>query len=486
MLKNLRIGIALLIFVPTCLLFAGGLATAHLSFLAKIQLVPAILSGSVLAIILLLLLTLLCGRIYCSVICPLGVFQDIVSRLGKPRSFRYRQNHKKLRLVILVIFLAALFSGISLIFGLLEPYSAFGRMATTLLGALWQAGNNGLAWLAARSDQFWAAHNDIWLKGFAALAAGIVTFMVIGVLAFIGGRTWCNTICPVGAALGFLNRYALLRPRIVPHACVRCGKCAKTCKASCIDAQNAVIDASRCVSCFNCLKTCSRKAVTYTIPHFDSELKSNNTDPDSPRRALMVAAIGTAAALPLLKTDAWARESETEITALTPKEAYRREVAVLPPGAQNHRSFSKHCTACQLCVAACTNQVIHSRDYGLGVLLPVLSFERGYCRPNCVACTEVCPTGAIMLLTVAAKGGLQIGRAVVNLKNCLLPGGENCTACSRNCPATAINVVTTADGGRYPVVNHEICTGCGACEFFCPIRPQAAITVTGNHEQRWI
>jgi Polyferredoxin len=486
MLKNVRLALASLVFILTCLLFVnlGTSVSANLSWLAQIQLAPAILSGSLAVVLGLVLTTLLFGRIYCSVICPLGLLQDLIGRLGRSRRFHFRKNRPWLRFSMLALFVLALVFGLPLVFGLLEPYSAFGRIAADLLAPIWQLANNGLAWLAARSDAFWAVRTDIWIKGLAALTSALLTFMVIGLLAVKSGRLWCNSICPVGTALGLVSRWALFRPRIKVGDCKHCGTCEKVCKASCIDSQKAVIEADRCISCFNCLQVCPKQAVKLAPLRWEGR-PVGLAEPDLSRRTLVISALSAVGTLPLLKTGPLLA-AEQAIEALGRKQVYQRQIPVLPPGAKDLATFSTHCTGCQLCVSACPNQVLSSRDSGGGLLQPALGFERGYCRPNCVACTQVCPTGAIKPLTLPAKSALQIGRAKVDLDSCILPGGEICTACSRNCPVAAINIVSGQDGRKYPAVNHELCTGCGACEYFCPIRPQAAIRVEGNQEQRKI
>ena len=119
------------------------------------------------------------------------------------------------------------------------------------------------------------------------------------------------------------------------------------------------------------------------------------------------------------------------------KKAYPRQTCIVPPGSQGHAHFHRFCTGCQLCVNACPNGVLtNSVSDGLALAAPVLTYERGFCRPDCVRCSEVCPTGAIEPLTKERKTTVQIGRASVDYALCLAAKGEaGCGLCSRRCPA---------------------------------------------------
>lgn len=257
--------------------------------------------------------------------------------------------------------------------------------------------------------------------------------------------------------------------------------CEKSCKSSCIDSQTKEIDSSRCVSCFNCLEVCPRGSIIYSLP---SRLrKKNDGEHDLARRNFLVSA-----ALLAIPASTMASEiTEEQIPALTRKTRYERLNPVLPPGASSLQRYTSICTGCQLCVANCPNRVLGSFGNGAGTLQPSLSFERGYCRVNCVTCSNICPTGAIRPITIAEKSAIQIGRATINRDRCLRHS-ENieCTTCTRNCPAGAINVIEKSDGSKDIAVDAERCVGCGACEYFCPARPTAAITIVGNVDQHRI
>lgn len=492
MLRTFRIILATVCFAALCLLFVdvSGVFTPSLAFMAKAQFVPALLAGSVGAVVGLLLLTLIFGRVYCSVLCPLGVMQDVIgARAGRYR-YRYSSPRTLLRLAVFFVFAASLLVGVPLVFSLLEPYSAFGRIAADLLAPLWATGNNALAWASERAGNYGVAPAMVWQKGLAALASAVATLAIIGVLAWRKGRLWCTVVCPVGTFLGFFSRFALLRPRIEESACKNCGLCEKACKSGCIDATAGIVDTSRCVACFDCVDVCRHGAMSYGPRKAGSgeksaatsaEHSSGGSKPNTVRRGMLAALVG--AAVPGI---AFGR-SASPIAALTRKLEPERAVAVVPPGAQSVQQLSGRCTGCQLCVSACPNQVLKSTDNGGGMLQPTMGFERGYCRVNCVTCADVCPAGAIQPITPAQKSSMQIGRAVINLDRCITVTDKvTCTACAKICPPRVINLVGPEDAPKKPVVDAERCTGCGACEYVCPARPFAAIYVEGVAEQRRI
>ena len=495
MLRSTRILLALLCFSGFLLLFldVSGTLPPYLAFLGKSQAVPAILSatlsGSVAVVLALVVLTLLLGRVYCSTLCPFGVMQDFISRCCGNRRFQYRPGKTALRVAILAVFVVALLTGVPLIFGLLEPYSAFGRVATNLLLPVVSLGNNVLAFAAQELDSVAVAPIPVVQKGLSALFGAVLTFSIAGWLAWSRGRTWCNTMCPVGTALGLLGRVALVRPRIQTEKCTGCGRCATVCKASCINIATRSIDASRCVACFNCQGKCRHDALAFTPSRKSKDTTTHSaaltrsTVTDLPRRAMLAGMLAGLAAIP---AHAASRVKDVAIPALTRKERPARTVPVTPPGSVGLKYFTARCTGCQLCVSACPNQVLRSIDSGTSMLQPMLSFEHGFCRVNCVACTTVCPTGAIRPITAAEKIAIQIGRAIVKQDLCIVNTDEVvCTACTRICAPGAITLVGNGER-KVPAVDNERCTGCGACEYVCPVRPFAAIRVEGNVEHRRI
>ena len=270
MLRKIRRTLAVLFFACITLLFLDFTGTLHawLGWMARVQFLPAVLALNVGVVAVLAVLTLLFGRVYCSVVCPLGVFQDLVAWLGgrgKRRKYRfsYSPARRWLRCGTLALFVAALVAGVGSLVALLAPYSAYGRIASNFFRPVYLWGNNALAAVAERVGSYAFYETEVRVAGLPTLLIAAATCAVLVVLAWRNGRTYCNTVCPVGTVLGFLSKYALFRPVIDPEKCRDCGLCARGCKAACIDYRNRRIDYSRCVACMDCLDVCRHGAVGY-------------------------------------------------------------------------------------------------------------------------------------------------------------------------------------------------------------------------------
>ena len=494
-LRKTRIVLAAIFFVGITLLFLDFTGTLHawLGWMAKIQFLPAALALNAVVIAALILITVLCGRVYCSIICPLGVMQDIISwvrgKLKKKNRFRfgYSPERKWLRYGMLALFIAAFILGVHSLAALIAPYSAYGRIASNLLAPIYQWGNNLMAWIAERYESYAFYHKSVWIKSLPTFITAAVSFVILFILAWRGGRTYCNTVCPVGTILGFFSRRSIFAPVINTEKCRGCGLCGKQCKSSCIDMKNHKIDYSRCVACMDCIDACREGAITFenryaknALPPKTESAEDTGNSSKTGRRAFLATIAVTSTAI---ASNAQGRKRK--LPTIREKKQNPRETPVVPAGSLSLKNFSDRCTACQLCVSVCPNNVLRPSTSIMTLMQPEMSFEKGYCRPECNKCSEVCPAGAIRPVSIEEKSSIQIGHAVIDLNLCVVnTDNVDCGNCERHCPAQAITMVRKNPGDMLslwiPTVNEEICIGCGACENLCPARPIAAIHVEGH------
>lgn len=514
MLRKIRITLTIIFWVLVTWLLVDFTGTAHayLGWMARVQFLPALLALNVGALLFVVALTLFFGRIYCSVICPLGVMQDAIAWLRKKKNkYSYSEEKHILRYSILTLTGLFLALNLSWVVGFVAPYSTYGRIVSTTLAPLYKMGNNVLAGMAENYGSYAFYSVDVWMKSGAVLAITLVTWCIIAVLAWRGGRTWCNTICPVGSFLGILARYSRLKVVIDADACNGCRKCERNCKAACINPKTHSVDYSRCVACGDCLEQCRQGAISFCAAPLAASCNEEKAapkaakQPDESRRAVL-----TSTALLAGATLLRAEEKTTDggYAAIVDKKKPHRDKLITPPGSLSARNMASHCTSCQLCVDACPNDVLRPSTSLDRFMQPEVSYEHGYCRPECNRCSEVCPTGAIKPVTVEERTAIQVGHAVWVRENCVPANdGKPCGLCARKCPAQAIQMVPLqagvhqegrrwkdADGQEIPreklllipVINEEKCIGCGACENLCPSRPFSAIYVEGHEVHKEI
>ena len=487
MLRKIRITLALIFAAGITLLFCG-IGSEWWGWMAGLQFLPSCLALNFGAIALILLLTFVFGRLYCSVICPLGVYQDLVvflrrsygriadrrraARLRamkdkglKPAAVRpsaakvfgYRKEHTVVRYAVLAFALVCAFTSLQFLLALIAPYSAYGRMIHAAAGLF---GADGV--------------------GAPLAITAAVTFAVITFLAWKRGRAYCNTICPVGTTLSLVSRFSLFRPVIDESKCIACGRCYKRCKAGCIDGQAHKIDYSRCLVCFDCLDNCTEGALKYRFvglrgagmdpvsgsatgksgtsdkpgkggakdpAHRDgtgsgkaAEGATGSTDRGragtgsgragssasaAPADSSRRAFLATAAvAGAALTLGAQNKRLDGGLAPVIDKQAPARSERLVPPGALSVRNFYDRCTACQLCVSNCPGGVLRPSTDLGHFLQPQMGYENGYCRPECTKCGELCPAGAISPISREEKTTVKIGTARVEFELCFAANGK--------------------------------------------------------------
>jgi ferredoxin len=550
-LRRARIAAAALVLVIALAAFIDyrDIVSNHLKhIITSVQFTPSALTfagafhATSLACLVILGITLAIGRVYCSVLCPLGILQDVISRISAKirRAAPYKLPHKKpqniLRHSILGAVILALVAGWGgLLLTWLDPYSNFGRIASTLLRPLAVVVNNIAATIATALDHPAAVPQvNVTFAAASVLLPPLLILTALVIMAAFRGRLWCNTICPVGTALGLVSRRALWRISIDKNACRKCGACLRTCKSQCIDLRAGEIDFSRCVACYDCVSVCDRHCVKYhwhglgaqrkpretqnpnskathsQAPNTKSQIPASVARPPSANRRAFIttAATGTLAAIGTTAFIATRRTAQNETPAHGKNHAGHAGYAagdgqagrhdfplldnpavVTPPGAASTARMLAQCTACQLCVSACPSHVIAPAflEYGTftGLMKPRLNFDKSFCNFDCTVCTDVCPDGALLPLLRDAKHTMRIGLAHTAHPRCIIVrDGTACGACAEHCPTAALQMKKVpGHPDPVPVVDERYCIGCGACQYACPAIPKA-IVISGhaNHE----
>jgi polyferredoxin len=491
LLRRIRIVFSTLIFIYFFLVFVDFkslIPSEYINALMFLQFIPSILKFYDLrtlaagGFLIILLLTLLSGRTYCSFLCPLGIGQDLNSRIGgrikkKFRRYGFKKPFTVLRYVILAATLVVtMIWGIYMI-TLLDPYSIFGRFMTYFAKPVIIIVNNFLAGILGKFDIY--TLSNVPVKGFPLILYAIPAafFLLVGGLSLTKGRLYCNMICPVGTFLGLISKISLFRIKFDESACTRCGRCAIRCKSSCIDFLKHDVDVTRCVSCFNCIHTCQDKALSYGIVG----LKKKVHETDEGRRKVVVGSLLLLFGLSRT-TDAQDKPAPKPKKDSTVKE--NKTCPVCPPGGVGIADFNKDCTACSLCINVCPNGVLQPayKQYGIaGIMQPVMDYHKSFCTYNCTKCTEICPTNALHPLMLEAKKLTQIGKAKFIKDNCIVKTEKTaCGACSESCPTKAVHMIPYEGNLVIPEVTEDICIGCGHCEYACPTVPYKAIFVDGN------
>ena len=496
-LKKIRIAVSLVIFLFLLLYFLNihnawidALSTVFL----RLQLFPSFLrvtavafSVGAMGFLLVLVLTFLFGRVYCSSICPLGTLQDIFINISrrfmkkKNRRFVYSPNKKLIfRYSVFSVTMLFWFFGSLFLLNLLDPFSTFGKISVTLIQPIFSWVNNSISFLLQGMDIYTV--NPIMAQSLPinVVAVSVGIFATILIMSVWRGRFFCNTLCPAGSLLGLISGRSVYRIAFRDEACTLCRRCEFACKAECIDSKEKTVDHIRCVSCFNCFTACSHEGLYYENAYKKAKVPATKTREGLEKRNFLAAIAGGLISIPLLKKMAHTAPAVSGQPGMIPTGT---ELPVIPPGSKSYDHFTSKCIACYLCVGACPTNVIVPAffDHGLqGFMQPKLDFHKSFCNFDCVRCSEVCPTGAITQLDVPTKHTEQIGIAKFKYESCIVTVDRtDCGACSEHCPTKAVDMVRY-NGLWLPEVNPELCIGCGACEFACPTEPYKAIYVESN------
>lgn len=427
------------------------------------------------------------------------------------------------------LLLAALFIafGFTSFLGFIEPYSLYGKIMGDVFRPLVVDSVDGLSNVLSHSDIYWVSPIDGNPHvGLAAFSIGLIILFGISIASALRARLYCNTVCPVGAWLGLFAKFSIFKIKLDKSACIKCGMCERNCKAQCINSKNAELDFSRCVLCFNCAKNCKKSAIVFeandTIkslfkkPQANAEKceKCNRIEKDilnhkvsknnssMPRRKF-ASALGTIIGTLCLaaKGDGKGLGRGNQNCKNFPVDADASPFGVaaaradkrlsVPAGAGSLENFFEHCTGCQICVSACKANILKPAlgEWGLaGLMQPYMDFSDGFCLYPCHACTKACPTGAIKFLTGKQKGTVKTGTAKFKKSLCVVKtDGTDCAACAEHCPVQAIEMLPFGDKKKalyIPFVHEEVCIGCGACEYICPVRPHRAIVIQGLSKHR--
>ena len=439
-------------------------------------------------------LTLLFGRLYCSVFCPLGILQELLGRglqevLGPSKTdLRTARSFKWIRYPLLALIVTLALAG-------------------TLFPATW----------LLPSSNYVMMLNHLGTPESGAFFAAWGFLILLIVLVRLRGRIYCNSFCPVGALLSLISRFAIFRIRVRKN-CVHCGMCEKKCPAGCLDPKTGRVNASECLVCLECLMECRVNALTYAPPFLGKEQRKEQTcrgeclpqeeiarskdvptqdvpekdvpekdvpekdvpeketvetvhspsasaqGPDLIRRALLISSATAAGAGVGHFLNLRNVRKPDELKADTERQ-------VLPPGAWSYEKFRTRCVGCGLCVGVCQGNVISLSmgQHGLyGTLQPFLNFDQGKCLPDCDACMKICPTGALEDLGLETKKKLRLGIGSYDPLGCrAFLGTHPCAKCEQACPQKAISMVEFR-GRKIPKFNDDLCTGCGACQLVCP------------------
>jgi len=412
-LKYGRFLAALIVAVLSVLAFSGVFYKVKIfDFQFTAALENGMISGfgfGLIIFIFLVLITLLFGRVYCSVLCPLGIYQEILMFLFAPfykKRKNIAQKHYVFSYFLAAILFGTLCGGTVFLVRFIDPYSVFSR-------------------------------------ALSMSAFGLGFLLCLTVLVFFKKRFFCLNICPVGAVLGVISRFSLFKMHIDTNLCKMCGLCAKSCPMGSIDFKNKTIDNETCIKCFKCLSDCPHGALYYGLPKVH-QVRFNAT-----RRQFLKSSL-------VLATFSAGILSGIKLCRLIGAKVKK---VILPAGAGRVEDFANRCFNCNLCVENCPMKIIQKAT--LETPFVHIQYGQKYCDFNCHQCSAVCPTGALKRLNLKEKQQMQIGVAHVDENTCI-----QCGLCVGECPREII----VKEFGEFPVILADKCIGCHKCASVCPVK----------------
>lgn len=436
--------------------------------------------------------TVVFGRVFCGWVCPLGTLNNMAGSLRKKNGLPKKRNWHGFKYLILIFLLGASLFSIQLA-GILDPVSLLIRSLSLSVYPMFNYGvravfdsmyNLDVPWIAGLTEPVY----EVMKKGVLpfqqpfyrqGLFIGALFFLVLG-LNLVERRFWCRYLCPLGALLGILSRFSLLR-RSVSEGCTECGACATVCQGDAAPDRKGQWRFAECYYCWNCDDVCPERAVSFG---FKGRQRSAGLDLGR-RRVVASLALGAVTA-PILRA-----------TPLR-KPAFSEAGLIRPPGSLREEEFLRRCVRCGECMKVCITNGLQPTllEAGLeGIWSPVLVPLIGYCEYRCTLCGQVCPTGAIRRLEIAEKTKVKIGLAMIDKGRCLpYAHATPCIVCEEVCPTPkkAVWLETAAVKDRkgravtvkQPRVDLELCIGCGICETKCPVLGKPAIYVLSVGESR--
>ncbi len=450
--------------------------------------------------IIVIIATVILGRVFCGWVCPLGTLNNIVGALKKRRPDKVHTNWYRAKYYILVFLIVSSLFTLQLV-GIMNPnsllirslsiniYPLFNYAVRAVFDTVYNLHPKGIVDVSESiysvlKNSVLSFKQPFFNQG---IFIGLIFFSILG-LNLVERRFWCRHLCPLGALLGILSRYAILK-RSVSEGCNECGVCAAVCQDNAVPDKKEDWKITECLYCWNCDDICPQNAVSFGFrltPLGKGGIKGGAAVLDLGRRRVIASMLTGIVAVPLMRVTPLSKSNE-----LSPK-------LIRPPGALEEKEFLKRCVKCAECMKVCITNGLQPTflEAGLeGIWSPVLIPKVGYCEYRCTLCGQVCPTGAIEKLPLEEKVKVKLGLAMIDESRCLpYAHSTPCIVCEEVCPtpekAIWFETAKVKDRGsrekviQQPKVDLELCIGCGICETKCPVKSQPAIYITNIGESR--